>query len=514
MVFKMIKQIIIFVKDKEFYDDAQLLARSFFTGATAIDGDKWDKNNTDVSELDLKCEPVIMRKTEMYCIINADFFVPALQDRTGSRGEIHDRFKKELYIALVKVTGKSLPWGFLTGVRPAKRAGEIIEDCVISGRTEEKEMIGLFCDRFFASEEKARLAFDVARNEKRILESAKINRSSGNVPDNGFSLYVGIPFCPSTCLYCSFASVSIGKCDKSFVEAYIEALCHEINECGRMAQNRYKTDRDFLPVPSSVYIGGGTPTALEADYLQRIIKCVKKNFAITPETEFTVEAGRPDSITADRLQVLKDEGINRISVNPQTMNDETLRLIGRNHTASDVEKAFFMAREFGFNNINMDIILGLPGETKEHVRHTSDSILRLKPDSLTVHCLAIKRASGLNIKREEYEHLQPENTRDIIRITEELAKGLGMNPYYMYRQQNMAGNFENVGYAKEGKESLYNIVIMEEVQDIIAVGAGASSKFIMPGNRYERAINVKSVSDYIERTDEMINRKYSLLGCD
>lgn len=512
MVFKMIKQIIIFVKDKEFYDDAQLLARSFFAGAKALDADKYDPDHSELPGIKTFSETVTVSENENICIINADVFVPADEERTGTRGEIHDRFKRRLYLELVKVTGRRLPWGFLTGVRPAKRAGEILDESEKNNVKDKDEMIRKFCDRFLSSEEKARLAFEVAKNERNIFAREGFKKAGEGTGENGFSLYVGIPFCPTTCLYCSFTSMAIGKCDDIYVKDYVDALCFEI-EAGAALMNERSAKGSREPLsPRSIYIGGGTPTALEPEHLHRMIRCIKDNFDVRNDREFTVEAGRPDSITPARLKVLKDEGVNRISVNPQTMNDETLKLIGRDHTASDVERAFYLVRESGFDNINMDIILGLPGEGKEHVMYTAERIRRLGPDSLTVHSLAVKRAAGLNIKRDEYSHLRPENSGEIMAVTADLAKEMDMHPYYMYRQQNMAGNFENVGYARAGKESLYNIVIMEEVQDILAVGAGASSKFLMPGNRYERAINVKSVRDYIDRTDEMVQRKRRLLN--
>ena len=265
---------------------------------------------------------------------------------------------------------------------------------------------------------------------------------------------------------------------------------------------------------TSLYFGGGTPTTLGAAQLDRLITALKELFDIDGCHEFTVEAGRPDSITRDKLKVLKAHNVGRISINPQTMNQQTLDLIGRKHTVEQIKNVYSMAREEGFNNINMDIILGLVGEDVDEVAHTLSEIEAMKPESLTVHSLAIKRAAALNIWRDKYKQLSTNNTDEIIRMTEDTAKRLSMEPYYMYRQKNMAGNFENVGYSVEGLECIYNILIMEEKQTIIACGAGASSKVVFHNEaddnhsvRIERIENVKDVRNYIQRIDEMIDRK-------
>jgi oxygen-independent coproporphyrinogen-3 oxidase len=260
----------------------------------------------------------------------------------------------------------------------------------------------------------------------------------------------------------------------------------------------------------TVYIGGGTPTTLEPYQLDRLLTELEDCFPVGDCLELTVEAGRPDSITREKLEVLRSHNVGRISINPQTMNQDTLDLIGRKHTVGQVREAFFLARECGFDNINMDIILGLPGEDEAKVHNTLREIGELHPDSLTVHSLAIKRAAALNLWKDEHRAYAFHNTDEIIRASAECAKGMGMEPYYMYRQKNMAGNFENVGYAVPSKECVYNILIMEERQSIIALGAGASTKLCFPDGdsvRIERIENVKSVRDYILRIDEMLGRK-------
>lgn len=263
----------------------------------------------------------------------------------------------------------------------------------------------------------------------------------------------------------------------------------------------------------TVYFGGGTPTSLSPEDLDTLIMKLKNTFDFSTVQEFTVEAGRPDSITREKLEVLKKHGVTRISINPQTMKQETLKIIGRRHTVEDVKDRFHMARELGFDNINMDLIIGLPEEDLDDVRSTMEQVKELGPDSLTVHSLAIKRAARLNTMKEVYKDLKITNTQEMIDLTAEYARGMGLEPYYLYRQKNMAGNFENVGYAKPGKACLYNILIMEEKGDILACGAGTTTKITYPDeNRLERVENVKDVEQYISRINEMIERKEKLLS--
>lgn len=399
--------------------------------------------------------------------------------------------KRLLYGLLEDVTGKILPWGTLTGIRPTKLPMEKLEHGASS------EEITQFMEKeYLCSSEKSKLCVDIAKKELNLLHSIDYK--------NGYSIYIGIPFCPSTCLYCSFTSYSITLYEKQ-VEQYLEALFKEID----YAASCFKKYNHMKLV--TIYIGGGTPTTLSADQLHRLLDKVNRSFDFTYVKEFTVEAGRPDSITFDKLKVLKEQGVTRISINPQTMRQKTLDLIGRKHTTTDIEEAYAMAREVGHDNINMDIILGLPGETKEDVAYTLSKINEMNPDSLTVHTLAIKRAAFLNIYKDKYEDLAPTDTKEMLRLSSDYAKENGYEPYYLYRQKNMADNLENIGYARTGKEGIYNILIMEEKQTIIALGAGATSKFVFlegaDGERVENVKNVKSVKDYIERIDEMIQRK-------
>ena len=398
-----------------------------------------------------------------------------------------DEFKKFLYRCLCKETGKTLPWGNLTGIRPTKIAMGMLEN----GQSDE-EILSYMAGEHYVSKEKADLSLDIAKREKKLLDMLHY--------ENGYSLYIGIPFCPTTCLYCYFTSYPICSW-KNKMEQYLEAVFQEIDYVAEAYKDK---------ILDTVYIGGGTPTTLEADELDRLIEKVKSTFNFENVKEFTVEAGRADSITYEKLMVLKKHNVSRISINPQTMKDETLKVIGRRHTVEQVIEAYHMAREIGFDNINMDIILGLPGELEEDVRYTVDEIKKLKPDSLTVHSLAIKRASRLHSWITENGIATLNNTDKTMEIAAKAAEDMDLKPYYLYRQKNMSGNFENVGYAKEGKEGIYNILIMEEKQTIVALGAGSITKVVLPDGRIERCDNVKDVGLYIEKIDEMIERKKSL----
>lgn len=400
--------------------------------------------------------------------------------------EVKNRVKQELYLMLQELTGKSLPWGTLSGIRPTKIPVAMLEE----GRGEEQVRQEMK-DTYFISDEKLDLSMSVAQREIEILSKTDYQ--------NSYSIYIGIPFCPSTCLYCSFTSYPIHSY-RQMVNAYLDALCLEIQALAPDFQEKKLV---------TVYVGGGTPTTLEPYQLDRVLSTVKEAFDFTNVREFCVEAGRPDSITKEKLLVLKKHGVDRISINPQTMQNETLKLIGRAHTVEQVKQAFYLARECGLDNINMDFILGLPREGTEEVRHSMMEAERLAPDSITVHSLAIKRASRLGMNPEDYKQYTMENNQNIIRITQEYAKRMHMMPYYMYRQKNIAGNMENVGYAKAGKEGLYNILIIEEKHTILAFGAGASTKLVFPqqNQKIVRVENVKDVKNYIDRIQEMIARK-------
>lgn len=416
-------------------------------------------------------------------------FAVDFSDRTATKNAL----KEHLYELLEKETGHFLPWGTLTGIRPTKIPMKLLNE----GKSQE-EITDYMKQTYLASDEKIQLAIGIAKTERALLSRVDY--------ENGYSLYVGIPFCPSTCLYCSFTSYPLASW-KSRVDVYLDALEKELD---------YVAETFSGKTLNSVYIGGGTPTTLEPVQLDRLIRKIRGSFDLSHCLEFTVEAGRPDSITEEKLSVLRDNGISRISINPQTMKQETLDIIGRHHTVEQTVDSFRLARRLGFDDINMDLIMGLPEENLEDVRHTMEELKKLDPDNITIHSLAIKRAARLNIYKDRYEKMQMVNTKEHMDLCAEYCREMGLSPYYLYRQKGMAGNMENVGYAKPGKAGIYNILIMEEVQTIVACGAGSSTKRVWAEpnpdgtHRIERCENVKDVQQYIDRIDEMIERKRRL----
>ena len=419
-------------------------------------------------------------------ILRASDFLVEFDDRKETKNAL----KKKLYDLLKEGTNRELPWGTLTGIRPTKIPMKLMEEGL-----SDDEIKAYMKETYFATDEKIQLSIDIAKREKALL--SKIDY------ENGYSLYIGIPFCPSTCLYCSFTSYPLAVWSKQ-VDAYLDALEKEI---------AFTATKFYHKKLNSIYIGGGTPTTLNAEQLDRLIRKIKCSFDLQHCVEFTVEAGRPDSITREKLSVLRKHGIDRISINPQTMKQETLDLIGRRHTVEQIKESFAIARELGFDNINMDLIMGLPQEDIEDVRNTMEELKAMNPDNITIHSLAVKRAARLTIFKDDYKDMQMVNTQEHMDLCADYCKEMGLSPYYLYRQKGMAGNMENVGYAKEGKAGVYNILIMEEKQTIMALGAGATTKFVLPeknpdgSQRIERVENVKDVKNYLERVDEMIQRK-------
>jgi len=402
---------------------------------------------------------------------------------------------KMVYRFLSEKTGQEMAWGMLTGVRPTKLAMHQMENGM-----NEAQATAFLKEVYCVSEKKARLAVDIACREKALL--SKLDYL------NGFSLYVGIPFCPSICSYCSFSSSPIDVWSPR-MDDYLRALCIELHHIAKETEGK---------TLNTIYIGGGTPTTLTAKQLEKLLNVIDELFLNEERgaelLEYTVEAGRPDSITKEKLEVICSHPVTRISVNPQTMQQKTLDLVGRKHTVQAVKDIFHLARELGFDNINMDLIAGLPGENAEDMRDTLRQIEELSPDSLTVHSLAIKRAARM-AQEQPVRDLHTEIT-EMVEDAAKTAEKLGLVPYYLYRQKNIAGNFENVGYAKADKAGIYNILIMEEKQTIYAAGAGATTKIVLPEkikteNGKEtnliRIENVKNIEEYIARIDEMIKRK-------
>lgn len=352
---------------------------------------------------------------------------------------------------------------------------------------------------YLASDEKINLSIAIAERERALLSRLDYK--------NGYSLYIGIPFCPSTCLYCSFTSYPLTSWKHRLMRIWTHwkgtGLCCRKELSSQTEFNLYR---------------GGTPTTLEPYQLDRLIRKIRCSFDLGDCLEFTVEAGRPDSITEEKLLVLRKNGISRISINPQSMKQKTLDLIGRHHTVEQTIESFRMARKLGFDNINMDLIMGLPEENLADVRNTMEILKELDPDNITIHSLAIKRAARLNIFKDRYESMMMVNTQEHMDLCAEYCHQMGLSPYYLYRQKGMAGNMENVGYAKPGKAGVYNVLIMEERQTIVACGAGASTKRVwsQPNadgtHRIERCENVKDVGLYMKRIDEMIARKQQLFS--
>ena len=394
-----------------------------------------------------------------------------------------------LYKLLCDFTGLTQPWGILTGVRPVKLLRRLAEE------SNEEQAVKKFENDFFVSNEKIALSRETEHNERKILELSK--------PES-FSLYVGIPFCPSRCSYCSFVMASIERAEK-LIEPYTKLLCEEIKRTAEIANKlglRLET----------VYFGGGTPTTLSAEQLDTVLRTVNNSFDMSTCREFTVEAGRPDTIDIAKLFALKENKVDRISINPQTVNDEVLKTIGRKHTAQQFFDAFELARKCGFDNINTDLIAGLPTDTPESFKNSLDSIVRLNAECITVHTLCMKRASRLTTEGVTLDLQQARDAREMLAYTQNI---LGQNeyiPYYMYRQSRMVGNLENVGWSKKGFESLYNVYVMDETHTILACGSGGVTKLKRNNPDYlERIFNFKYPYEYIDRFDELIQRKSGIM---
>lgn len=490
---------------EDFEQDVRPLIKAFYPGAEfQVTKEPW--RGKEISTADqlkemLQSDPAAeqwdyafyLKKSEGFFSVKTENGLIAEEfhgiSQEAERRDYKNCLMRQLYNVLHKLTGKTLPWGIMTGIRPTKQVLEKLE----AGET-ALQIDEFLKKEYYCSEEKIQTSLQVAVREQEILSELDIR--------HGYSVYIGIPFCPSTCYYCSFTSFPV-KQYGGLMEAYLDALEKEIRYAGTIFPEKKL---------QTLYVGGGTPTTLSAEQLDRLLTTVENSFELCHLKELTVEAGRPDSITPEKLKVIKAHGVGRISINPQTMRQETLDLIGRRHTVKQIEETFYLARELGFENINMDIILGLAKETPADVAHTLEHIGRLSPDNLTVHTLAIKRAARLRTNREEYEGMAAQDVQEMLRLSCEFAKANDYYPYYLYRQKNMTENLENVGYSRPGLEGIYNILIMEERQTILALGAGATSKFVFQGeNQLERVENVKSLKDYIERIDEMTARKQNFL---
>lgn len=393
-----------------------------------------------------------------------------------------------LYKCFCEIFGYNIEWGVLTGIRPAKLYSSFVANLG------QENAIRYFKEKFAVSDEKIKLCIVTSKGEKEIIEKSE---------NDSFSLYVSIPFCPSRCSYCSFVSHAIDKAQKLIPE-YLKKLIEELEITAEIAK------RNKLKL-KTIYIGGGTPTTLSADMLEELLTVIDKNFDTQNLLEFTVEAGRPDTITEDKLKVIKNHGVTRISVNPQTMNDNVLRAIGRKHTAEQAVTAFNLARKVGFDNINMDLIAGLPEDTPESFLNTLDKVIALNPESVTVHSLSMKRASTLTKKGELPDNKTGKDAALMVSTAYNKLSDAGILPYYMYRQSKTVGNLENVGYAKKGYEGYYNVFIMDETHTILACGASAVTKMREPGGKFiSRIFNYKYPYEYINDFSEIIKRKAAI----
>ncbi len=403
--------------------------------------------------------------------------------KSALMGESKDAIKREIFHKLSTSTGLRPEWGILTGIRPVKLCGELID---AHGLDEARRVL---------------------KNEY-LIDDSKIDMivkmynyqiaSFGKAKENSVGMYIGIPFCPTRCLYCSFIS---SQAENEKLEAYVDTLIEEIKAIGlRLDNSEFHIE--------SLYIGGGTPTTLNENQLNRLLDAINKYLDIHSIKEYTIEAGRPDTINLEKLKIIKAHGCERISINPQSMKPETLVTIGRSHTPLEIEKAFELAHSLDFNSINADLIAGLPGEELSDFDASLDKIIGLGADNITIHSLAVKRASRLKDEDPVFHYKQSSITNSMIAKGFETLCNRGFEPYYLYRQKHMAGAGENIGYCKPEKAGLYNIRIMDEHQSILALGAGAISKRFYPEeNRLERIPNVSNVGHYINRLDEMIERK-------
>ena len=414
-----------------------------------------------------------------------DFEQMSFHEKDFCRGETASRnntIKHLIYKVLSRNLNTELPWGILTGIRPVKVAKMLMD----KGLSQE-EAIEVLSASYMLREDKARLITDVSLYQKPILDE---------LDKNNYSIYIGIPFCPTRCFYCSFPTL-IAHRNTDLMEGYVDALIEELDDTSVMM--------DSWNI-STVYIGGGTPTSVPKELMGRLLDHINKKFEGIKE--LTVEAGRPDTIDREYLELLKSNYVDRISINPQTMDDKTLKIIGRKHSARDIVETYRLSKDVGIETVNMDLIVGLPGENRNNVAETLRIIRALQPDNLTVHTLAVKKGSEFIHDRGKYTIASADEIQEMLHLTSEFAKENDMIPYYLYRQKQIMGNFENIGYSKKSNPSLYNISIMEEKETIIGIGMGSTSKFY---NKLENTIdtfsNFRSISEYLSRLSEQKTRK-------
>lgn len=457
--------------------EMDVMMRLFFDKSEEVFVTTYLENNGD--SISAKCE--IKFQNQKY---DADFSFDNIKnaDENLKKKLCTAACARAFCLAARNIRKVSLPWGVMSGVRPAKAVTALIKQ----GKTydEAKNFLRYL---YGVTKEKCSLAAIVSENEQQILKS---------IPKKSVSIYIGIPFCPSRCMYCSFVSADM-RVSKKYMKDFVSLLCEEIKHTSALLK---KTGLSI----ENIYIGGGTPTSLDENMLFELISCINENFDMSRIKEFTLEAGRPDTITRQKLEIAKSGGVDRVSINPQTTNDETLARIGRKHDVEMFKNAYMLARACGFKVINTDLIAGLPGEDAETFKKSIDDLVSLEPENITVHSMCIKRAAALRFSG--IGLCEADIMNEMLSYAQNTLIKNGYSPYYMYRQKNISGNLENVGYAKPGTMSFYNVNIMEEAQTIIALGGGGTSKLVM-GDRIERIFNFKDPAEYIRRFDEIIERK-------
>lgn len=483
----------IYVKNNSYHYETENLVRIFFPN------DKLETIFQETTDYDLPCvisevlnsnsEYDLVTATVMFNDFTKTLSQPALKNIDNYDEECERILAELLFNLLKEYTGINPPWGILTGVRPIKLFRKFSENIGVEATKKH------FTDKFLVTTEKTELALETEINEQKVLKLST---------DKSFSLYISIPFCPSRCSYCSFVSQSVERA-KRLIEPYLDLLCKEIEQTAEISK---QLDLKL----ETVYIGGGTPTTLSAEQLTKLITVINNSFNMNQCKEFTVEAGRPDTITEAKLKAILNGGVNRISINPQTLNDEVLKAIGRRHTAQQAIDAFYLARKVGFSHINMDLIAGLPNDTYESFKNTLSNILKLNPESITVHTLSMKKSSYLT---EQGMTLYKKDAIAACKMHSLCRKELSKkdyHPYYLYRQSRMVGNLENIGYAKPDNFGLYNVFVMDETHTVFGCGAGAVTKLKSCQTNYlERIFNYKYPYEYIDKFDEMLKRKEAII---
>ncbi len=461
------------INDEGFFYEAQQVVMLFFP---------------ENDEVFLECE-IKYNGDECICLSKVTAFgkIGKAEEKSkfSIRRDVADTIKKSVYFACKQISSTHLPWGILTGIRPAKPVRQMLDD----GKTAE-EVTAFLKNHYYVDNDKINLALKIAKTEQKFISQDK----------NAISVYVGIPFCPTRCSYCSFISHDAGKMI-TLSKNYVTKLLEEMEKTAEIMEKLGLYAR-------SLYFGGGTPTALSEEELDIVLTTAKKYFLTDRCLEFTVEAGRPDTVTAEKLKIIKKAGVGRISINPQTVHNKTLETIGRKHTYEEFETAFFLAREMGFNNINCDLIAGLPNESSGEFSQSVDKILSLSPENITVHTLYLKRASSL--KKQGFSAEGNYGIEKMVNYAQTKLPQNGFNPYYLYKQKATLGNLENVGFAKENFECIYNIDTMSDESTVFALGAGAVSKIVL-GDRIERVFNFKNADEYIKRFNEISERKDGII---